>query len=106
LNLTKLKEKWGVKSNYQLLIIFIVFSITGSMSVKIGQLLLFFFNITPESFLNIYFGNVLYWIIRVLLIFPVYQVLLILFGALFFQFDFFWNFEKKILKKIGFKKFL
>jgi hypothetical protein len=30
---------------------------------------------------------------------------LIIIGALFFQFSFFWNFEKKILKRIGFKRF-
>jgi hypothetical protein len=32
-------------------------------------------------------------------------VLLVLFGALFFQFSFFWEFEKKILRRMGFKRF-
>jgi hypothetical protein len=32
-------------------------------------------------------------------------VLLILFGTIFFQFPFFWEFEKKILRRMGFKRF-
>ena len=32
----KLKEKWGITSNFQLVIIFIVFGITGSVSAAIS----------------------------------------------------------------------
>ena len=32
----KLKEKWGIKSNFQLVIILIVFAITGSTSAAIS----------------------------------------------------------------------
>jgi len=28
----KLKERWGIKSNFQIVIIFVVFGITGSVS--------------------------------------------------------------------------
>jgi len=101
----RLKEKWGVSSNFQLIIIFIVFGITGSLSVQVGKPILDFINLHPENFESIPIGDFLYWTIRVLIVFPLYQVLLIIVGALFFQFRFFWNFEKKILKKIGFKRF-
>lgn len=101
----RLKEKWGVSSNFQLVIIFIVFGITGSLSVQIGKPILDFINLHPENFESIPIGDFLYWTIRVLIVFPLYQVLLIIVGTLFFQFRFFWNFEKKILKKIGFKRF-
>jgi hypothetical protein len=37
------------------------------------------------------------------LIFPLYQVLLVLIGALFGQFSFFWGFEKKMLRRFGLK---
>jgi hypothetical protein len=47
-------------------------------------------------------GTLLYVLLRILIIFPIYQVLLIVIATLFFQFKFFWEFEKKILKKIGF----
>ena len=101
----RLKEKWGVSSNFQLVIIFIVFGITGSLSVRVGKPILDFINLHPENFESIPIGDFLYWTIRVLIVFPLYQVLLIIVGTLFFQFRFFWNFEKKILKRIGFKRF-
>ena len=37
----------------------------------------------------------------ILLIFPVYQILLVAFGWLFGQFKFFWNMEKKMLRRLG-----
>ena len=61
--------------------------------------------LNPESFESIPMGDIIYWTIRILIVFPIYQVILIIIGALFFQFSFFWNFEKKILKRIGFKRF-
>ena len=102
---SQLKKKWGVSSNFQLIIIFIVFGITGSLSVRLGEPLLNLIKIVPEKFEAIPFGKIIYWTIRIIAIFPLYQLLLILVGAVFFQFRFFWNFEKKILKKIGFKRF-
>ena len=101
--LKKLKNKWGIKSNFQFLIIFIVFGITGSSSVVLGKPILDFFSISPNLFSEIPFGNLLYFILRLIIIFPLYQVLLIIFGAIFFQFSFFWELEKKILRKMGFK---
>ena len=101
--LKKIKNKWGIKSNFQFLIIFIVFGITGSSSVVLGKPILDFFSISPNLFSEIPFGNLLYFILRLIIIFPLYQVLLIIFGAIFFQFSFFWELEKKILRKIGFK---
>ncbi len=99
----KLKAKWGINSNFQLLIIFIVFAITGSGSVKLGAPLLDYLHISTETFGEDLIGKTVYWILRLVVIFPLYQVLLIVVGTLFFQFRFFWNFEKKILKRIGFK---
>lgn len=101
----RLKNKWGVDSNYQLFIIFVVFGITGSLSVKLALPLLEFFSIDKEMFQSVFLGSFWYWTLRILIVFPVYQVLLLVVGTLFFQFRFFWNFEKKILKRIGFKKF-
>lgn len=99
----KLKTKWGVNSNLQLLVIFIVFAITGSASVRLGAPVLDFLHITKETFGDGFLNQTLYWILRLVVIFPLYQVLLIVVGTVFFQFQFFWNFEKKILKRIGFK---
>ena len=105
MNIYKLKKKWGIKSNFQLVVIFIVFGITGSASVFLGEPILSYLKINDELFIDIYLGKYIYIFIKIILIFPLYQILLLLFGALFFQFTFFWNIEKEMLKKIGFKKF-
>lgn len=95
----KLKERWNVSSNWQLTIIFIVFAITGSTAAYLSKPLTDFLHITKEN-LSLW----LYWPIRLLIIFPAYQVLLVLIGAAFGQFEFFWDFEKKMLDrmKLGF----
>ena len=93
--LQKLKERWGISSNFQLTVIFIVFGITGSMSVKLGQPLLDYLKVTPEKM-----SGLLYYTLRIAIIFPLYQILLLFFGTVFFQFRFFWEFEKKMLRKL------
>jgi sterol desaturase/sphingolipid hydroxylase (fatty acid hydroxylase superfamily) len=97
-----LKKKWGVESNAQLTVIFIVFAITGSLSAKLALPLLHFIGIQSNAFDGLPLGTLLYVLLRILIIFPIYQVLLIVIATIFFQFKFFWEFEKKILKKIGF----
>lgn len=97
----KLKERWGIDSNFQIVIIFIVFAVTGSTASYIGKPILSFLSITPDNFSA--FG---YWTIRILLLFIMYQIMLVFFGWLFGQYKFFWNFEKKMLRRIGFKRFL
>lgn len=95
----KLKQRWGLTSNFQLFIVFVVFAITGSLSSYLSKPVTAFLGITKDNL-----SPWLYWSFRLLIIFPVYQVLLVLIGAIFGQFKFFWNFEKKMLKamKLGF----
>lgn len=93
----KLKERWDINSNFQLVIIFIVFAITGSTSAYLSKPVLGWMGITKET-LPLYFYIPLYLI----LIFPIYQVLLVSFGFIFGQFKFFWAFEKRMLKMMGF----
>jgi len=94
----KLKQRWGISSNFQLVVIFVVFAITGSASAKLAGPFAELFGINSESI-----HPVLYWVIRLLLIFPIYQVLLVSIGWLFGQFNFFWSFEKKMLRRMGIK---
>ena len=95
----KLKQRWNITSNWQLLIIFIVFAITGSTAAYISKPITNALGITKES-MSLW----LYWPFRLLIIFPVYQVLLVIIGTIFGQFAFFWEFEKKMLErmKLGF----
>ena len=101
----RLKKKWNITSNYQLVVIFIVFGITGSLSAKLAKPLLDFFNIYPEIFKSLSGGKIIYWILRILIVFPIYQILLLIVGLIFFQFRFFWEFEKKIYRRMGLKYF-
>ena len=96
----KLKEKWGIISNFQLLIIFLVFSVTGSLSLWVAKPLLDFMGL-EEAALSPW----IFWPIRISIIFPIYQILIVIIGTLFGQFQFFWNFEKKMLYRLGFKRF-
>ena len=76
----RLKEKWGITSNFQLFIICIVFAITGSFSVLITKpVILFIFG--DLDGLN----PLLSWLLRILILFPIYQVLLLFFGFIFFH---------------------
>lgn len=93
--MNKLKERWGVTSNFQLTIIFIVFAITGSASAWLSKPFCDWLGIVKED-LGFWFTPV-----RLLLIFPIYQVLLVLIGFIFGQFKFFWAFEKKMLRSMG-----
>ena len=95
----KLKVKWGIHSNFQVIMIFIVFGITGSLSLKIAGPFLDFIHVTKGNF-----NSFLYWTLRILIILPIYQVLLLLVGAVLGQFTFFWNFQKKTMGKFRRKK--
>jgi hypothetical protein len=98
--LNNLKAKWNIQSNFQLVIIFIVFGITGTLSVEVGDPILDFIGFKKEVINP--------WIfipLKILLIFPVYQILILIIGTIFGQFKFFWEFEKKMLSKMGFSRF-
>jgi hypothetical protein len=97
----KLKARWGIDSNWQIAIIFIVFAITGSTASYIGKPILGYFNVTIENF-----GSFGYWTIRIIILFIMYQIMLVCFGWLFGQHKFFWNFEKKMLRRLGLKHFI
>ena len=102
----KLKQRWGIDSNFQIIIIFIVFAITGSSSVYVAKPFLELIGLKRELFPeNFWWGGLTYGLLRLLIIFPIYQVLLVFFGWVFGQHKFFWNFEKKMLKRLGLGSF-
>ncbi|SRX56004.1 DUF6787 family protein [Aequorivita sp. CIP111184] len=91
----KLKKRWNIKSNGQLFIVFLVFAITGSSAAKLAAPVTEFFEIKKEM------GWYIYWPFRILIIFPIYQLLLVFYGWVFGEFTFFWKFEKKMLRGMG-----
>ena len=95
MNLEKIRNFLKVDNNFKLLIVFIVFGITGSLTLYISDILFIYFDISKNELGNFYI------FIRILIIFPIYQLLLIIIGTLFGEFKYFWQFEKKFLRKIG-----
>ena len=90
----KVKNKWGLRSNLQLIKIFVVFGITGSVSLLISGLILNFIKLEQVTSMSW-----VYWLVRIVIIFPIYQVLLITIGAIFGESKFFKNFIKKIFRR-------
>lgn len=92
--LQKLKEKWGLQSLMQVVAVLIVFSLTGSTVVLIRKYLfaaLGFDEGTP------------FWLKALsylLFVIPLYQLLLLAYGFLLGQFNFFWEKEKKMARHI------
>ncbi|RUT77917.1 DUF6787 family protein [Ancylomarina longa] len=94
----KLKRRWGVTSNIRLVLIFIAFSVTGSLAVTARKFVFEYLSIGPDTNLIIKI------VLSILIITPSYQVLLIIVGSLLGQFEFFWRFEKKMLGRFLPKK--
>ena len=92
----KIRNLFKVNSNTQLLIVNIVFAVTGTASVYLAGVIIDFFGLNALN-------TILYWSLRILLLVPVYQILLIIVGTLFGQFSYFWHMEKKMLKRFGVK---
>ena len=104
--LVYLKTKWNIKSNFQLFLIFVVFGLTGSFSLKLAKPVLYYFGFSREIFNNLFLGDIFYWSLRLINHFSYLPIALTFFLVLFFSvFFFFWELEKKILIKIGFGKF-
>ncbi|QIA07804.1 DUF6787 family protein [Draconibacterium halophilum] len=94
----KLKKRWNLTSNFQVVIILIVFSITGSAALYVRKGIFDLIGITEATSLWI---KVPLYIVTVV---PAYQVLFLLFASIFGQFRFAWEFEKKTFSRLIPKK--
>ena len=92
----KIRNFFKVESNFQLLIVNVVFAVTGTISIYFAGFLL---DILEINLIN--FGSFQYWTLRIFLLIPVYQILLIVVGALLGEFNYFWRIEKKMLERLG-----
>lgn len=90
----KLKIKWGLESIFQVIIILLVFSITGTTVVFLRKTLFGWLGFDENT--DFWIKTVAY----ILFMLPAYQTLLLFYGSLFGQFEFFWNKEKKLFKAI------
>jgi hypothetical protein len=91
--LQKLQVRWKVNSLYQVIIILFVFACTGFTVLFIKRPLFQYWFAETEMPL---WASTLYYV----LILPVYNAFLLLYGFLFGQFQFFWQFEKRFFGRI------
>lgn len=97
----KLEGRWLVRYRWEMIRIFIVFAVTGSSSVFVGRPIMKLIGITKENL-----NPTIYWVLFIIIGLIFYQILLVFFGWLFGQGKFFWEFEKKMLKRFGLGKFI
>jgi hypothetical protein len=87
----KLKQRWGVKSNWQLVIICVVFALTGMSAVQLRKLVFPLLGVNEST---PFWQLIIIWL---LIIFPFYYVFLLFYGFIFGQFPFFYGMVKKTL---------
>jgi len=92
--INKLMRRWKVESASQVIIILVVFACTGFSVMFLKRPITDWVHSDPESNKTLF--SILYWIF----ILPVYNILLLLYGFVFGQFQFFWEFEKKFFRRI------
>ena len=90
--LKRLQTKWKLESLIQVVMVLVVFACTGFTILFIKNPILDFFEVQKGGFVN----TSLY----LLLVLPLYQIFLLIYGFIFGQFQFFWEKEKQILRRI------
>ena len=96
--LEKLKKRWNIESNLQVIILLFVFAIAGSSTLYARKGIFFLLGVTADT--SLWLKIPLY----VLVIFPTYQIIFLIVGALFGQFKLVWEFEKKVFARFRFKR--
>lgn len=88
----RLEKRWGV-GPWRVVLILLAFACTGTTVLLLKRPIVDYFTDDGDGSL---FFSVIYYV----LILPIYNVMLLLYGALFGQFKFFWAFEKRFLARI------
>ena len=92
----KLQNRWGVSAS-RVFIILLVFALTGFSVMFLKKPIVGLFVAEGES-------NVLFSVIYYILILPVYNLILLIWGFVFGQFRFFLDFEKRFFNRIFSRK--
>ena len=91
--LDKLQTRWKVGSLYQVISILLVFACTGFTVLFLKKPLFAYWFADGEIHL---YASIVYYV----LILPVYNVFLLMYGFVFGQFKFFWEFERRFFNRI------
>jgi hypothetical protein len=92
--LTRLQTKWNLKSLTQVILILIVFALTGFTILFIKKPIFDFLGVSMER------GGFWKTVLYLLLVLPLYQIILLMWGFVFGQFTFFWEKEKQFIRRI------
>ncbi len=88
----KLKKRWNLDNAWQVIVVLIVFACTGFTVMLIKNPILNFLSGSNE---HSAFATVLYYIF----ILPLYNIVLLGYGFIFGQFQFFWQFERRFMER-------
>lgn len=93
----KLQQKWKVTGG-QLILILCTFAVTGSLTAYISR--------SITSWVGFDESTAMIWkiLLRLSILIFGYQVIILIVSFFFGQLKFFWNYEKKILKRMGILK--
>ena len=94
--LQRLQSKWHLKSITQVLLVLLVFACTGTTILLIKNPILTFFGIERGG--GQWLMNTIAYLLLVL---PLYQIMLLIYGFIFGQFRFFWEKEMQLVQRIG-----
>lgn len=94
--MARLSERWKVTPT-QVLVILLVFACTGTTVLFLKRPVVAFFAGEGEQ-------PLLFSILYYILILPVYNAILLVYGFLFGQFKFFWEFEKRTFRRMTGKR--
>ena len=86
--LQSLKNRWKLNSIAQVIIVLIVFACTGFTVMFLKTPILDWIGGSDDY-------QTLYTVLYYIFILPIYNIILLIFGFVFGQFAFFWDFEKK-----------
>jgi hypothetical protein len=92
--LKKLQSKWKLKSLFQVVIVLVVFALTGFTILFIKKPIFDFLGISMDR------GGFWKTVLYLLLVLPLYQIILLFWGFVFGQFGFFWEKEKQFFRRI------
>lgn len=94
---SKLQKRWNLGSGWQVLVVLLVFACTGFTVLFLKRPLFRWIQTDPEY-------NTLFSVLYYVFILPVYNVILLFYGFIFGQFRFFWEFEKRMFRRMAGKK--
>lgn len=95
--MSRLQERWQLPSMKDTIVVLIVFAMTGTTIVLIKPFIL-------ESLIGSTSLSGWYSVAYYVLILPIYNLFLLVYGALLGKFKFFWDFEKRMIQRIFQKK--